>query len=156
VGVTPKVRASPLPGGWLADAASTGSRWLVLDGGGFEGVSVTDRTFVFEVSVDLTGYDAATARVAGLRYAADNKLLSVAVNGAAVFSQPSGFAEEFHAFRDLGDRGLGLFQAGRNTVRFEVENAPGFGPSPRGCGSRGRSWPPRPSRPPRRRRSSSP
>ncbi len=132
LGETPFVRVSPLPGGWLADAASPNSRWLVLRGGGLEGVTVSEGTYFFDIRVDLTGFDPASARLTGLRYAADNKLLAVVVNGADAFRQPSGFAEEFGAFRTLGDLGQGLFREGENVIRFQVENALGFGDTPMG------------------------
>ena len=131
-GETPFVRVAPLPGGWLGYGASPSSRWLALRGGGFEGVTVSEGTYFFDFVLDLTGFDAASARLTGLRYAADNKLLAVVVNGADAFRQPSGFAEEFQAFRNLGDLGLGLFHEGQNVIRFQVENALGFGDTPMG------------------------
>lgn len=122
VGETPLVRTAPIPNTWLADGASSASRWLVLSGTGLEGITVSPGTYFFDTVVDLTGFDPATAQINGLRYAADNKLVAVRVNGTAVFSQSLGFAEEFQSFRDLGDLSSGLFQSGLNLIRFEVFN----------------------------------
>ncbi|AMV25764.1 hypothetical protein VT84_15310 [Gemmata sp. SH-PL17] len=121
-GEVPLVRTAPLPGTWLADSASTGSRWLVLSGKGLEGVDVGAGVFFFDIVVDLTGFDPATAQIAGLRYSADNKLVAVRINGTAVFTQDGSFAEEFQSFRDLGSVGLGQFHSGLNVIRFEVDN----------------------------------
>jgi hypothetical protein len=122
IGETPLVRTAPIPGTWLPDAASPLSRWLVLPGTGLEGISVGPGTYFFDTVVDTTGFDPATVEITGLRYAADNKLLSVRINGTAVFMQDMSFAEEFMTFHNLGNRGLGLFQSGLNTIRFEVDN----------------------------------
>jgi hypothetical protein len=123
----PVVRTAPLPGGWLRDDASSGSRWLVLDTGmGLEGVNAPGGTYFFDVWIELTGYDASTARITGLQYAADNKLVGVEVNGITVFSQDTTFAEEFGAFHLIGDVGLDLFEDGLNLIRFIVYNQEGF------------------------------
>ena len=126
IGEVPLVRTSPLPIPWLADADSPNSRWLILPGSGSEGISVEPENYFFDTTVDLTGFDPATAQLSGLQYAADNKLLQVAINGTAVFSQPPGFAEEFMSLTDLGDVGAGLFHSGTNTIRFELHNQTGF------------------------------
>jgi hypothetical protein len=123
LGETPLVRISPLATPWLPDDASTGSRWLVLPGTGLEGISVSPGTYFFDMAVDLTGFDAATAQLSGLRYAADNKLVAIRINGTAVFSQDTSFAEEFQSFHAVGDLGLGQFRSGQNVIRFELLNS---------------------------------
>jgi hypothetical protein len=127
VGEVPVARATPLPNGWLADSASAASRWIVLNTGvGQEGVNVGPGTYLMQTSVNLSGVDPATAVIASLRYAADNKLLSLRVNGSAVFSQNSTFAEEFGNFISLpSNLGGGLFHDGANTITFELMNQEG-------------------------------
>jgi hypothetical protein len=138
IGVIPEVRTQPIPGTWLPDAASSGSRWLVLNSGiGLEGITVPPGTYFFDTAVTLAGFDAVTAHLTGLRYAADNELIAVIINGSTVFSQPIMFAEEFTSFHDIGDVGLGLFHDGLNTLRFEVYNLEG-GLSPMGLRMEGR------------------
>jgi hypothetical protein len=127
-GATPRVLTTPLPGGWMADAASVNSRWLVLNGSGNEGVSVSEGTYLFRTTVDLTGFTANTARLLNLSYATDNKIIAVRVNGTAVFTQDTFFAEEFDALRQVTATGLGLFHAGLNTIQFDVDNLVGVTP----------------------------
>lgn len=124
-GEVPTVRTSPIPKTWVPDSASAASRWLVLPGSGQEGITVAPGTYFFDTTVNLDGFDAASAYLSGLRYAADNKLVNVRINGVSVFAQPPGYAEEFRAFHDLGNLGSGLFHDGLNTIRFEVLNQSG-------------------------------
>ena len=120
---SPLARLSPLTNGILPDAASEGSRWLVLNSGvGIEGITVAPGTYLFDIDVDLTGFVPSSAELRGLRYSADNKLTGVHINGTTVFSQNASFAEEFQDWHDIGDVGLGEFQDGVNTIRFEVLN----------------------------------
>ena len=128
VGETPAARSTPLPNGWLVDGASTASRWIVLNSGlGQEGVTVGPGNYIFQTTCNLAGFDPTTASIPSLRYAADNKLVSLRVNGAEVFGQDSTFAEEFRAFTQLpANLGSGLFHAGVNTVTFEVMNQAGL------------------------------
>jgi hypothetical protein len=79
----------------------------------------------FDVCVDLTGFDASTALITGLRYAADNKLVSVEINGIPVFTQDESFAEEFGSFQTIGDVGVLLFEDALNLIRFVVWNQEG-------------------------------
>jgi hypothetical protein len=128
VGEIPVARATPLPNGWLADSASTSSRWIVLNTGvGQEGVSVGPGNYIFQTTFNFAGFDPTTASIPSLRYAADNKLVTLRVNGTIVFSQDSTFAEEFRSFIQLAPNlGSGLFQPGLNTVSFEVMNQAGL------------------------------
>ncbi|RIK75719.1 MAG: hypothetical protein DCC68_20750 [Planctomycetota bacterium] len=119
VGATPVARQSGF-GPYLVDAASAGSRWLIFD-------DAPEGTHYFDVQVDLTGFAAAQAFVRGLRYVADNRLISIAVNDTIVFSQPTSVADEMSAWRALGDVGLGAFRPGANTIRFGVHNSPDLG-----------------------------
>lgn len=121
-GINPRATSSPIPLPWLSDAASSASRWLVLPGSGLEGISVGPGTYFFDTTADLTGFDPATAQINNLRYAADNKLVGVWINGTRVFFQNQQFAEEFASFRSLGNLGAGLFTSGLNQIRFEVSN----------------------------------
>jgi hypothetical protein len=129
----PVVQVSPLPITYLPDAASAASRWDVINSGqGQEGIDVAPGTYVFQTVVNLTSAEALTARIVGLRYAADNSLILVTINGTTVFSQPIvDTAKEFESFHDIGDVGLALFRAGSNTIEFTVNNAP-VGPTAMG------------------------
>ncbi len=131
-GEVPFARTTPIAPSYVPDAASTTSRWIALSGTGEAGLSVPQGTYFFDTSVDLTGYQAFSAQISSLKYATDNQLVGIRVNGLSVFSQAfNDFAEEFRVFQNLGDLGLGGFHAGVNTIRFEVYNAPGlFGNAP--------------------------
>ena len=125
VGETPQVSLTVTPARYVEDGDSHASAWLTLPGTGLEDVSVLPGTYFFETQVDLTGFDPETAQIADLRYAADNKLVSIYVNGTEVFSQSTSFAEEFASFHEVGDVGMGAFQDGLNTIRFGVLNGNG-------------------------------
>src|SRR5687767_9748743 len=73
VGATPLVRVTPLPGGWVADAAAPASRWIVAAQPGVDDLGVAPGNWTFQSSVSLLTADP-NARIAGLRYAADNKV----------------------------------------------------------------------------------
>ena len=123
VGATPIARSSPLPSRFVADNASEESRWLaVASGAGLEGINVGLGTYFFDTEVDLSGFVPITARLAQLRYAADNKLIGIYVNDTRVWQQSNSFAEEFRGFRGLADQGLSAFGPSLNTIRFEVSN----------------------------------
>lgn len=109
----------------MADGASTKSRWITAARVGDDSLDLAQGQWVFETSVTLAA-GGGSAFISGLRYAADNKLVDVTVNGVSVFQQPAGFAEEFRVWRTLGDVGLGLFEDGENVVRFTVQNQEGW------------------------------
>ena len=122
IGEVPRARES-LYGTYVPDSASPDSRFLfIYVNSDPESLWVPPGTYFFDTEVDLTNFRHVTAEITGLRYAADNKLIGVHINGTTVFSQGTGFAEEFRDFRVLGDLGLGEFQEGLNTIRFEVFN----------------------------------
>ncbi|MFO0897485.1 MAG: Ig-like domain-containing protein [Pirellulales bacterium] len=129
VGQIPNVLPGNNPfGSYVPDDASQGSRWLAVITNPPLDVTVLPGTYDWETHVDLTGWDPATATLSALRYAADDTLLNVAINGAVVFTPgPNGG----NAFRDAGDVGLGAFKDGINTIRFRVLNNPGA-PTPMG------------------------
>jgi hypothetical protein len=134
----PQARSSSVPGAlpdtYIKDAALPGSLWDYLTTSptshGPDFVPVGN--FVFHTTVDLTGFDPATAVIHGLKVSTDNAFLSVAVNGVTVFSRtPTGdILEEFTSVLDVGalvgDLGHGAFHAGLNTVDFTILNQ-GFG-----------------------------
>ncbi len=123
VGQVPLARSTPIPNTYVEDAVSPDSRWLVLfSDEGLQDFTVLQGTYIFEIQVDLSGFLPETAYIDDLRYAADNKLIEVRINDNLIFSQSNSFAEEFEDFHSLGDLGVGVFQAGVNTIRFNVSN----------------------------------
>ncbi|MFO0899886.1 MAG: Ig-like domain-containing protein [Pirellulales bacterium] len=121
---SPGAAATVIPGEvpWgnlVPDAASQFSRWIgvsTLTEGVFDAYP---GTFYFETTVNLTGYEAASAYITGFRWAADNTLTAVLVNGQLAYAtQPRGPI----ALTDPVNIGQGLFQPGANIVRFVVNN----------------------------------
>jgi hypothetical protein len=128
VGVHPIARSTPLPGPFITDASSTASRWItVLTNNGAEGMTGPAGTYNFQTTVDITGFDPSTARLLTVRFASDNKLINVYVNGTVVASPiPDGAhngLEEFHTLPT--PLGAGLFTPGVNTITFQVINDEG-------------------------------
>jgi hypothetical protein len=123
IGVTPIARSTPLPPPFFTDAASANSRWIGISSGiGEEGMNVVAGTYYLETTVDLSGYNASTALIAALRFGADNKMEELSINGASVWTRPISFGSDFFDWTTVGDIGLGSFQPGINTLRFEVLN----------------------------------
>jgi hypothetical protein len=118
IGQVPIVPSLAIPASYYSDLASSASRWITI-----ADFNVPIGTYYFNTAVDLTGFAAITAQLSGVRYAVDNKLVNVEVNGISVYSQPIGYAEDFSSFHSLGNLGLGLFHSGTNLVSFEVYNS---------------------------------
>jgi hypothetical protein len=119
-----------IPTTYLPESASTSSSWIAVNTGvAAEGIAANVGTFEFQTTVNLTGYDPATAYISSLSYAADNELINITVNGVSVYNEAAvDFTEQFHSFAALSPSlGAGLFQSGLNVIAFEVFNAPGFG-----------------------------
>jgi MYXO-CTERM domain-containing protein len=111
---------SSLPSTYVPDAASNKSAWITVSN-----AEISPGPYFFNVHVDLTGFNAATAFLKGFQYAADNELYEVIINQKVVYTNPasqSSETEEFHNFINLGDLGLGAFHSGINTIQFEVLN----------------------------------
>ena len=110
--------------------ATTNSRWdyVVTSATSTASEFVTVGNYDFTTTVDLTGFNPATADITGLQVAADNEFLAVTINGQTVFSRSeNGFViEDFHSILSVGDLGLGAFHSGLNTIQFTVFNQ-GFG-----------------------------
>ena len=80
-------------------------------------------TFIFTTQVDVTpGFNAATAYLRGLQYAADNAVSEIDINGIPVYLDPVNTPEEFQNFLSLGDLGVGDFHSGINTIEFKIKN----------------------------------
>jgi hypothetical protein len=132
VTVFPQARdATGVPGSYIGDAALPGSRWdyLTLTATSRNPDFVPSGNYDFRTTVDLTGFDSATASIRNLQVATDNFFLSVAVNGTTVLSRslPGGVVEEFGSVLTLpADLGLGAFHSGLNTIDLTIFNQ-GFG-----------------------------
>jgi hypothetical protein len=123
VGQIPIARSTPLPPPYFGDAASANSRWIGINTGiGEEGLNVIVGTFFLDTQVDLSGFDATTAKIAGLLFGADNKMEGVTINATTVWTRPISFGADFFNWTSIGDVGLGSFAPGLNTIRFHVLN----------------------------------
>lgn len=113
-------------GSYVPDAASITSRWVGLIRRTRGDFNEFPTNYVFETQVNLTGFDATTAYIENLRFAADGRIRQITVNGTTVHNG----AEGFTTFTSAGNVGLGLFQPGINSIRFDVDNtwAGGFSP----------------------------
>ena len=112
----------PLPP-WVANDAN--SRWVAPLRSAAD-ASAPPGTYVFETTIDLTGYQASTAVLTG-RWSADNEGVDVYLNGTALDlhrtgPNPGSGVEGFRAYSDFAiSTG---WVAGVNTLRFEVRNDP--------------------------------
>jgi hypothetical protein len=125
IGMHPIARSAPLPAPYITDASSTASRWIsVLTNNGAEGLDGPAGYYNYQTTVNLTGFDPSTAVLSSIRFASDNKLINVYVNGTIVASPiPDGSHNGLEAFHTLPTRlGAGLFTAGINTITFKVIN----------------------------------
>lgn len=127
IGQHPAVLAdSPptIPNSYLRGLST--SRWLGVINSVFQPNSFylqQGSTYVFETTFDLTTAQASSALIDGLSTAVDNKLIGVRINGTAVFTAPVAFAEEFKSFKVFQNGlGHGLFQPGKNTISFLLDN----------------------------------
>jgi hypothetical protein len=126
-GQTTIARSAPLPSPYLADGASAASRWIGINSNqGLEGISVPAGVYFFQATVDLTGYDASTAAIANSRFAIDDGLQGIRINGNTIYTLPDGRVQtRFDEFETVlpPDLGAGAFQPGVNTITFVLENA---------------------------------
>ena len=129
VGETLIARSTPLPSSYLPDDASAGSRWVAINTGqGLEGISVpVVGSFYFQTTVDLTGFDPSTASISGGRFAVDDGLTAILVNGETAYTPP--VINPTDHFEEVPDGvGAGWFQAGLNTITFQLVNTASFTP----------------------------
>jgi len=110
-----------IPPNWHAESASRASRWLHAWG--------PAREYTYVTRVDLSGYGPASARIEGLRIAADNWVRSLSVNGVAAFelSESEGLETGFFEMREFGTVAEGLFEDGLNTIEVAVVNGEWMG-----------------------------
>lgn len=112
------------PGTYAPDEASAASRWISIFPEGAPNPIVGLGTYFYQTSVDLTGFDPATAVIASPRFAVDDAFRGVRVNGVTVFTPPPpGYYSNMDSFANLPSTlGSGAFHAGLNTVTLIVEN----------------------------------
>jgi hypothetical protein len=112
------------PSTYVPDEASARSRWISIYPPGAPNPQVGLGTFLYQTTVDLTGFDPATALISGARFAVDDAFWGVRVNGATVFTPPPpGYYTNMDSFADLpANLGAGAFRPGVNTITFVVEN----------------------------------
>ncbi|MCE9565046.1 MAG: cadherin-like domain-containing protein [Planctomycetes bacterium] len=123
-----------IPGGaypfprWVANDSN--SEWIAPLGSGAD-ASATPGTYKYQTTIDLTGYDPTTAVLSG-RWSADNEGVNVYLNGtplnlSVTGPNPGSGVEAYWGYADLyianGVNGA-TFQAGINTLTFEVRNDP--------------------------------
>jgi hypothetical protein len=124
VGATLTAQSSPLPGSYIADNASLNSRWIVIpSGAGSFGTEVNPGTYLFQTNVTLLPTDnALTTGIAQLKFAADDNVLDVSINGTSVFTHSDCGCSFYADWTTLNCVGVGLFQTGNNTITFTVKN----------------------------------
>ncbi|MBX7166429.1 MAG: hypothetical protein K1X74_08765 [Pirellulales bacterium] len=121
---------------WLPDDASEASRWIgIASPGPIPGSVFGDPgTYFYDVDCDLTGYDPLSASLRDLRFAADDRLVRIWLNGVVLWENPS-LNSQFSNWQGLAEfLGFGDFLPGINHLRFEITNGnPAFDePSPMG------------------------
>lgn len=124
-GAPVNVWSEELASTYVPDAESTQSRWIAIyTGEGNLGLGVYEGTYFYQTTVDLTGYDPATAIIASPRLAVDDAFHGVKVNGVDVFTPPPpGYYSNMDHFVNLpANLGAGAFRPGVNTITFVVEN----------------------------------
>ncbi len=112
----------PLAGNWLANTDT--SKWItpsLNQGQSFD--AAANGTYTWNLTFDLTGFDASTASFSG-RFAADNSAVAL-LNGTAIGTS-SGFSS-FSSFAATTG-----FNAGLNTLSFVVTNLKQNGGNPTG------------------------
>lgn len=118
-------RSSPLPPPYIPDSASTASRWVAINSGQpDEGISMPQGFFSFQTTVDLTGFDPATASIPGGRFGADDEITVIRINGTIIqlpIGVLKGGFDQFYALPT--NMGTGLFTSGVNTISFDMLNA---------------------------------
>lgn len=124
VGQNPVALAASIPSTYVPDSASPNSRWIgplapLLNPGTYSPPGM----YYFDTTVNLTGHQASTAQIEGLRASTDNALMLIQVNGQNIFTNSESFTGEFTEIETLGNLGLGYFKPGLNTIRFGVLNA---------------------------------
>jgi hypothetical protein len=109
---------------YMPDEASSRSRFISIYPPGAPNPQVGLGTFFYQTTVDLTGYDPATAVIASARLAVDDAFNGLRVNGVTVFTPPPpGYYSNTDHLVDLpASLGAGAFHAGLNTITFVVEN----------------------------------
>jgi hypothetical protein len=120
------VAKTDLPPTYIPDADSTLSRWISINSGiGIQSTSVPMGTYNFQVTFNMTGFDAATALIPASRSAADDQLAAIRVNGTTVFTRvaPQDTGQE-NWFTLPANLGAGAFTAGTNTITFQLDNIP--------------------------------
>lgn len=127
VGQTLVARSDPLPQVYMVDAASSSSRWVVINSGqGLEGFTVPGAGYNFQTTVDLTGFDPSTAVLRPAHFAVDDALAGIQINGIAAFTSPQNFPQGLDRFYDSlpAELGAGDFHIGVNTITFDLINIP--------------------------------
>jgi hypothetical protein len=116
---------------YMADSASSRSRFISIYPPGAPNPQVGLGTFFYQTTVDLTGYDPSTAVIESARLAADDAFLGLRVNGVAVFTPPPpGYYSNTDHLVDLpAGLGAGAFRTGLNTITFVVENVADHSPA---------------------------
>jgi hypothetical protein len=108
---------------YAPDDASDASRWISIYPPEKDNPIVGLGTFHYQTTVDLSGYDPATAVIAAPRFAVDDTFNGVLVNGVNVFTPPPpGYFSNMDHLRELSDLGAGAFRPGLNTITFVIEN----------------------------------
>ncbi len=111
-------------GPWLANTAA--SSWVEPAGGSVD--THGGGTFTYQTTFSLTGFVSGTAQLS-FRAAVDNDITEVRLNGNVVGFTSSGFG----AFSSLfAVTNAAWFNAGANTLEFDVFNAQGGPPNPSG------------------------
>jgi VCBS repeat-containing protein len=124
VGAPPRVSRTGNPSSWIADGASANSTWVGVGTG-----DVPSGVYFFDTTVNVPGGDASGVVLAGIRYAADNQLVSIFVNNTRVYAVPVSDPEQFLDWIPLENQGRNAFIVGENRIRFGVYNlGPGSNP----------------------------
>ncbi|HLZ77584.1 PEPxxWA-CTERM sorting domain-containing protein [Phenylobacterium sp.] len=109
-------------GPWLSEATDTTSRWITPTANAADSVDPrNDGFYQYSETFDLTAAQAAGASFAG-QFAADNGILWIKVNNTAILGADNGPALGGFTSWTGFSADSSVFQAGENTVTFDVIN----------------------------------
>jgi hypothetical protein len=116
--------AANVPSPWIPDSESTNSHWLTIQtGDGRWANDILPGIYRFQTTVDIAaGLDLSKVGIIKTRYAADDRLLAITINGQTAYDGAGGPNTQYEPWISLGTIGGGLFQTGTNTITFVVEN----------------------------------